>query len=322
MSEKTDSQELISALRNLAMELGRTPRRAEFELAIKGGKYRLEKYFGGYVALLEAAGLQPASEKPRKIDESIFYKNIETFLEENSKKQESEAPKPLEKYPTLAVISDIHWPFDSSKVIQKFIEYVRKNQPEYVVINGDAWDMYSHSKYPRSHNVFTPREEEALSRKKNEEFWAEIKKVSPESKCIQTLGNHEVRVMKRVLESYPEAEDWLQERMEKMFTFEGVKTIFDPREEVIIGDIHIFHGYRSKLGAHRDYVLGNCINGHTHKGGVVWRTVGGRLIFEANSGMAGDPTAKGLTYTPQRITDWTPGFLAVTEYAPMFIPVF
>ena len=91
-------------------------------------------------------------------------------------------------------------------------------------------------------------------------------------------------------------------------------------EELIIGDIAVFHGYRSQLGAHRDYTLMNCINGHTHKGGAVFRQIRGSVIWELNSGLAGDPEAKGLTYRPQKITDWTPGFGEVDKKGPRFIP--
>jgi hypothetical protein len=45
------------------------------------------------------------------------------------------------------------------------------------------------------------------------------------------------------------------------------------------------------------------------------------VLFELNSGLAGDPEAKGLTYTPQKITVWTPGFGAINKYGPQFVSV-
>lgn len=276
--------------------------------------------FGNFSALLQAAGLETYDERRGKnrIDSSIFERDIEKHLEDY-KPREAMPDRP---WPSMAVISDIHWPFESSRVIERFLIYVAQYQPEWIIVNGDAWDMFSHSKYPRSHNLFTPRDEQRLARERNEKFWKDVQERSPNSKCYQLLGNHDVRPMKRILESYPEAEDWIAEKMKQLFTFSNVTTIHDPREELMVReDIAVFHGYRSQLGAHRDFTLLNCINGHTHKGGVVFRRIRGATLFEGNSGMAGDPEAKGLTYIPQKIVDWTPGFLVCDEWGPRFIPV-
>ena len=312
--------ELICALKDMALTMGRTPTQDEFCMSRKGGHYQTRK-FGGFSVLCQAAGLTPniQGNSGKKIDRSIFERNIESHMEAYRGTEPLKISR--DPYPSIAVISDIHWPFASEAVVNTFHEFVRLHQPEYVVLNGDAWDMYSHSKFPRSHNIFTPREEQALCVAANTEFWAKIKKNTPNAICIQMLGNHDVRPMKRIMESYPEAEDWIIEKLQSLFTFEGVRTVFDPREEVILGDIAIFHGYRTGIGAHRDFTLMSCINGHTHKGGAVFRNIRGHVLWELNSGYAGDPLAKGLTYTPQKIIDWTPGFGAVDHWGPRFIPV-
>jgi len=314
-----DQHDLLVRLKELASILGRTPSRDQFCKEVKNGKVLINKHFRSWALFIQASGLEPLS-KPRRINNDVFKVAIEPHLEAYNKLKE---PIPgLKANPTYAVISDIHWPFSNQAVIEAFIAYVASNKPDWVIINGDAWDMYSHSKYPRSHNVFTPKEEQSLARTANEEFWARIKKASPNSKCIQMLGNHDIRPLKRVLETYPEAEDWIKEKLEQMFTFEGVKTYFDAREELQIAEnILVFHGYRTQLGSHRDYTLFSCINGHTHVGGVVYRKIRGTTLFEANSGVAGDPQSKGLSYTPQKITHWTPGFLIGNQYGPQFIPV-
>lgn len=314
---KIESHDLVAAIKDIAIELGYTPSRSQFEFKVKGGKYQLEKQFGTYTALIQAAGLEPKSSlRPSNIDNTVFEKDLAAHLEKYKPK---EAPTSL-VFPTMAVISDIHWPFECARVIEKFLKYVEEFKPAYVLINGDAWDFYSHSRYPRSHNIFTPREEQRLSRERNEQFWKDVKARSPGSKCIQMLGNHCIRPLKRVLESYPAAEDWIEEKLKELFTYDGVETIYDPRQELDIDGILIFHGYRSKLGDHRNYTLRSCVNGHTHRGGVVWRNVRGEILFEANSGVAGEPESKGLSYTSQKVNDWTPGFLGVDEWGPRFIP--
>jgi hypothetical protein len=313
-----DIHDLVAEVKRLAIELGHTPTRREFEVAVKGGTYKLAK-IGGYTPLLQAAGLDTydARRSAKPISSIVFERPIERHLEDYKPRE----AKPREPYPRLASISDTHFPFINRRVLEAYYRYIEKEQPEYAILNGDAWDMYSHGKFPRSHNAFTPREEQALSRKMNEEHWVEVKKASPNVKCYQLIGNHDARPMKRILDAYPEAEDWVSEKLKQLFTYDGVTTIYDPREELILGSVAIFHGYRSKLGDHRDYTLMNTVNGHTHSGGVVWRKLRNEMIFELNSGLAGDAEAKGLTYTPQKITHWTTGFGAISEYGPMFVPV-
>jgi predicted phosphodiesterase len=315
-----DQHQTLCALKTLALELGRTPTRYEFETRFAGGKYALERHFRTFAALLQAAGMETYRERQNKdkIGNEVFERSIERVIQDY---QPRELPKPS-LWPKLLVISDIHWPFSHKKVIERFYDRVAEFQPEIVVLNGDAWDMYSHSKFARSHNQFTPREEHSLARSENENFWSSVQRLAPNVKCFQLLGNHDVRPLKRVLEAYPEAEDWVEKGLREAFTFTGVETFYDPRQELFLGeDIAVFHGYRSGLGAHRDFTLMNCINGHTHLGGVSFRQIQGRTLWELNSGLAGDPEAKGLTYTPQRITKWTLGFGEVDHLGPRFIPL-
>lgn len=315
---KIESHEIISAIKCLAIELGHTPGVHEFAKYSKISERYIYSAFGSWTVALQACGLDPVKVSKKKIDNSIFNTSIERHLESYTPKCIVTERKP---YPKIASISDIHWPFHSKKVIDAFLAYIVVFQPEWIVLNGDAWDMYSHAKFPRSHNVFTPREERNLSRSSNEQFWLDVKQRCPQAKCVQMLGNHDVRPLKRMMEIYPSAEDWIKKAIHEEFTFDGVQTIFDPREELIIGNIAIFHGHRSQLGSHRDYTHMNCMNGHTHRGGAVFKQIRGEVIWELNSGLAGDPEAKGLTYTAQKITEWTQGFSSVDEYGPRFIAV-
>ena len=317
-----DQHELIIILKNHAIELGRTPAAYEFYSKVRGGKGAVQRTFGTYTAMVLAAGLEPKSHSTKPIiDNKIFNKDVEKHLTDYEPK-ELIAPTKIEPWPEAAFISDVHWPFVNQLVLDKFYEYLSDAKPKFVILNGDAWDMYSHTKFPRSHNIFTPREEQALARKGNEEFWIEVKKRAPGARCVQMLGNHDIRPLKRTMEVYPEAEDWMMSFFKTLFTFDGVETIFDVREELFLtSNVIVFHGYRGKLGDHRDYTHYCCVNGHSHVGGVVFRQIRGNNLFELNSGYAGDPFARGLTYTPQKITHWTSGFAAITKYGPQFIPV-
>lgn len=314
-----NEHDLVKALKELTAELGRTPTRAEFESRGTGGKYWIEKLFRNYAVLKQAAGLVEDKDAPkeRRIDSSVFLKPIQEHIEAHT-------PSPFiprGPYPTAAIISDLHWPFHCQRVVDAFLKRIKITQPEWVILNGDAWDMYSHGHFPRSHMIFTPQDEENLCSKLNKEFWENVRKVCPNAKCVQLFGNHDLRPMRKVLTVYPEAATWIEDKIKSLFTFDGVLLVEDARQELMLADdLAVFHGYRSQLGAHRDYTLMNCINGHSHTGGVVFRMIRGAVIWELNSGYAADPSAKGLTYTPQKITHWTPGFAELDALGPRFIP--
>lgn len=317
---KVDQHDIINKLKEMASELGRTPTWIEVTTTIS--KHQIYKYFGGYSILIHAAGLEPVKvSKNKAINNSIFLKSVEDQVETYEPRDNIQPFVIQKKDAKFACISDLHFPWVNKKVLEVFYDFIKDHQPDYVIINGDAWDMYAHSKYPRSMNIYTPREEQALARKMNEEFWQKVQIICPKAQCFQLLGNHDIRSLKRTLEHYPEAEDWITEKLKELFTFKNVTTIHDHRQELQINEDLIFHGYRSKLGDHRDYTLMNCHNGHTHVGGTVFRRIKGKTLFECNSGVAGDLEAKALSYSSQKATHQTPGFSFRDKYGPRFIAV-
>jgi hypothetical protein len=315
---KIEAHELILKLKDMAIELGRTPHRDEFIKQIVNGKRAVTDCFGSYAALVIASGLQGT--RTKKVDNSIFEFKIERHLEQYREKPQYEPVLQRKKYPKIAVLGDIHEPFSHEKLKADFVSFVGLQQPDYVIQVGDSFDAYAHAKFPRSHNVFTPKEEEQIARKNMEILWSEIHRVSPNSKCVMLLGNHCIRSLKRVLESVPSIEHWAAAYLKDLMTFDGVETIYDPTQEYFIEDIAFLHGYRSQIGEHRDYMLMNAVCGHIHLGGVSYRHIQGKTLWELNAGLAGDPLAKGLSYRPQKIFKWTLGWGFIDQWGPRFIP--
>jgi hypothetical protein len=223
------------------------------------------------------------------------------------------------------VFGDIHFPFHHKQLLALALYLCIKRRPKYIVQVGDMFDYYSASKFSRSYNLFTPIEEVNLSRGYSERFWAILNKYCPDAEKFQLLGNHCVRPHRRIMEKAPEFEHFLVERINELYTFPGVKTIYDSREEFQIDDIWYQHGHRMQLGAHATFNLQNTVVGHTHRGGTVYLPIDGHLnrqIFEANAGYLGDPLSPGLSYTAQkRATRWTHGVLYIEPLAPVFVPL-
>jgi predicted phosphodiesterase len=315
-----DKHDLVSSLKELALELGRTPTRAEFEAKTRGGKHHLEKQFGTFSLLVQAAGLVSAKEKQRRIDNSIFERDLADHLDAYTPKASTLAqPEP---YQRTLFIGDTHFPFVDERTLERIVRFAEREQPEVVAQLGDLYDAYAAAKFPRSLNVFTPRQEQDIARKGAETMWSEIRRACPKARLVQCRGNHDDRPLKRVLESYPEAEDWVVQMVRKLMTFDGVETLEDSRQELILpGNVMAHHGYMGRPGAHRDHNVGyNFVFGHTHTGHVVYRQIQGQVRWEMNVGYVGNPDAKGLSYTPQRAVGWTPGWGFLDEYGPRFVP--
>lgn len=313
-----DKHDLIAKLKDLAIELDRTPTRAEFCANVVGGEYRLAREFRTYALMLQAAGMETYSERrsKAKLTDSIFNKNIE----EHIMNYEPKAVPDKNPWPKVAILGDLHEPFGHDGVKAEFKLYCERTQPDYIVQVGDPVDFYSHSKFPRSHNIFTPKEEERLARNRLEELWSSLDAVVPKAKKIMLLGNHAVRPLKRVLESVPSLEHWAEKYLQEYLSFPSVTTIMDHREEFDINGVKFIHGFKSGVGSHRDFLMANVVLGHLHVGSVSFRNFRGQTFFELNAGLAGDPESKGLTYTSTKTTNWTLGYAAIDALGPRFIP--
>lgn len=308
------SHELVSALKQLSMQLGRTPNKHEFIEQTGFPNHLVDKYT--YTAIQQMAGITPLrSQKKYKPGNEVFNRDLSTVLDEYIPREPISQPV----WPKILILGDIHFPFHSKRALEKVYEFCREFQPEHIVQMGDLFDFLAHSKYPRSINNYSPQEEESIARESAEEMWKTLKSISPDAKCYQLVGNHDLRPLKRVLESAPQVEHWVQDYWSKLISFEGVETIYDGREELEIAGILFTHGFLGKEGAHRDYYLKNVVIGHLHKLWVQYRRIHGGQTFELCCGFLGEPESKALTYNNSKLANYQLGFACVDKYGPRAI---
>ena len=318
-----DQHELLTKVKDLALELGRTPTRAEFSAQVRGGSYQIEKLFRNYSLLLQAAGLETYQERQFKqkqtfTRESVFGADISEAIAAHTPR---EVQSHSESFEPILAIGDTHFPFAHQKTLEKVYRFAEKHQPKHIVQLGDLMDQFSHSRFPASRNYYKPDEEMALARSQAETFWKEIQKAAPKAKCYQIMGNHDVRALKLILNAAPTLESVISKYIETLYHFEGVQTVTDYREELIIQGVMFHHGYMGRHGQQRDFVLNNLVSGHTHRGAVVYRALKDRTIWHLDAGYLGDAESKALSYTAQKVTGWTLGWGFVDEYGPRFIPM-
>lgn len=311
-----DAHDLVALVKQLNQDLGRKPNLNQF-LAAGGKDLQMRKMFGSYSNLIKAAGLQPyrdddaAPNIPQLPDEPL-REQIETHIPREFKTKKENR--------TILVIGDTHFPFVHTECLQAIFDFNKEHKPDYIVQVGDLYDLYAHSKFPRSLNTHTPQEEERLAREGAENMWVQLILDNSKAKCFQLLGNHDARPVKRVLELAAGFEHVIKKHYTEMMQFDGVETIDDYRQELIIDNIIFHHGYRSQLGSHRDFVRQNFVCGHSHKGGVVFRKMREETIWELNAGFVGDADSKALSYTAQKMNDQTLGWGYIDEHGPRFIP--
>lgn len=307
----------------MADEIGRTPSKMEY-VGAGNSETQMRRAFGTYTEFLKAAGLEPLTPSTKKIDNSIFNVDIEKHLNQYTKKDSPKPKEKQEKFKRVLFIPDFHAPWGDMNVIDAACKFAKINKPDYIVQLGDLYDFISHSRFPTSKNIYTPRDEQKAARSQAEDMWKRLTAASPDSKKYQLWGNHSDRPLKRILETYPEAEDWVKKMVTELMTFDGVETVDDSRTELILpGNVMVLHGYLSRPGSHRDYNIGfNVVHGHLHTAHVLYKKLMGKIVFEMNCGIAADIGSKAFTYTPQKSTAWSSGFGWLDENGPRFIPAF
>jgi len=220
----------------------------------------------------------------------------------------------------FVILGDIHAPFHSKWALGRALDFIKETKPKNIIQIGDAYDFYSLSRFPRTQFI-TPIDEITEARVTLEEMWAYIRRVSPKSRCVQMIGNHEQRLQKKLMADLPELIGIA--KYEHLFQFKGVKTHLDAREMVIIDGVAFNHGFYSTNSAGRIARENgiNTVTGHTHTGGLKMVPTRNHPLWELNAGYLGDPGSKVMTYTRSKWTDWTLGFGIIDELGPRFVPL-
>jgi len=221
----------------------------------------------------------------------------------------------------VIILPDLHFPYHSKPALTEVLGVIKRDASEisHIVQIGDLFDFFSLSRFPRSHDYATPIDEVTLAHECATEMWNYIRMIAPKAKCIQLLGNHDVRLKLRIKEKIPEILEIV--KFDHLWQFKGVKTIMNEREEYVMGGVAYMHGYYTKLGRHCVENQMNTVVGHSHRGGCFFTQVQNRPLWELNSGYLANPTSKVMSYMRQRWIPWTLGYGVIDELGPRFVPI-
>lgn len=213
-------------------------------------------------------------------------------------------------------VPDLHSPYSDLEALSSTYLQIEKEKPDTILQLGDSLDLYSFSKFPRSHNLLTPRQELEQGFELVRDMWKIINRIAPKAIKYQLLGNHEERLPKRVLERLPEAETLF--RLKEVMSFPGVQTI--TTEELEIDGVLYIHGFMTRPYAHMRYFLKSVVLGHTHQAWVLYEKVHRKTLFEMTCGYLADDSQIPLQYTASKINKWSKGCGIIDSGVPRFVP--
>lgn len=223
---------------------------------------------------------------------------------------------------TALIIGDVHAPYTDTAALKQIIVQAGRLKPTFIVQMGDLYDQYAFSKYPKSPNHDTPVKESERGRLLAEWMWASLRKAAPKAKCYQLLGNHDVRMSKRIAEKVPELNGMIGQYALEPFLFDGVETSGSDRdalELVINGAPVVFHhGWLSKPGDHAKYFARNTVIGHSHSPHTLFHRHHRGAIWELNAGYVGNPDSHVFKYgSPMH--KWTRAYATIDKHGPRVV---
>lgn len=238
------------------------------------------------------------------------YKRFKNRLDKKNYVKEGKSLKA--KNSKVFIISDTHFPFHSPEGYDKMMELIRQEKPTHVIQIGDLLDQYVFSKYTRSLEI-TPKEEIEDGLAYATTMWKDIQKMVPKAKCFQILGNHDVRMAKRISEKLPELAGFVTH--EDLYKFKNVEVMKSDREFIEIDGVVYVHGWLSKSIDHAKHFNKPCVHGHRHR--MTIETDG--KLWSMDVGFLANENSLPLQYTQSKITKWTMGCGVVENGKPKLI---
>lgn len=174
---------------------------------------------------------------------------------------------------------------------------IKELKPDAVVQIGDLLDQYVFSKYSKNPKI-TPEQDILSGLKLAKKMWEDIQKLVPKAKCYQILGNHDMRMAKRISEKIPEIASVFGHSV--MYTFPKVKTLQSDRDFLTLDGVVYCHGWLSKSIDHAKYFNKPAVHGHRHRPAI---EVDGPL-WSMDVGFMADESSLPLSYTTSKYSRW------------------
>lgn|ERR1035437_123435 len=195
------------------------------------------------------------------------------------------------------IISDLHFPYHNKKAYNKMMKLIRKHKPTHVVQIGDCLDQYVFSKYARSMRI-SPEHDISQGIALMQGMWKEIKRMLPRAKCYQLMGNHDVRLSKRIAELLPELTEFFNHR--DLYKLSGVTVLDSDKDFLEIEGVIYVHGYLTKSIDHAKHFNKPTVHGHRHQPMIDTHD----RLWSMDVGFLADIGQLPLQYTQSKVVKW------------------
>ena len=187
--------------------------------------------------------------------------------------------------------NDFHFPNHDTTVLALFLIFLRDYQPDILVINGDLIDCYELSEFKKSAWLQHPIEKEF---ELAEKFFKKVKEFCPKTRIIYIFGNHEKRLAKYISNNAEKMARLKGMTLESIMGLDdyGIDYLPCPLEMSKFTHNYIdlgglLYGHFDKVSMHSAYTAKNLmdtlgrsfIQGHTHRGGVYYKTQGEKVLI-------------------------------------------
>jgi predicted phosphodiesterase len=225
----------------------------------------------------------------------------------------------MAKYKVVA-LGDVHSPWNSKEAMSFIFDNIQKIKPDIICQLGDILDLVSFSTFPKKPlHKMSARDELTEGIAIAGEMWDVLRKKCPKAKMIQILGNHCVRLNKRILEKMPELHGLVD--VGNLLSFPGVETVKDYSDFIVIDNVAYHHGWKSKPMEHARQFEMSAVFGHTHRAWIQWEPINGKLCFDMSVGYLADPQNNALQYRETKIHKWVHGIGVIDKGIPSYIPI-
>ncbi len=195
------------------------------------------------------------------------------------------------------IIGDCHFPYANFEALKKVYKIIEVEKPDVIIQIGDLLDQYVFSNFPKKSSI-TPDNDVTRGLGCAQRFWQRIKFIAPRAKLIQVLGNHDVRMGKRIAEKLPQLEDFYSHK--QIYKFDGVKVLKSDRDYFKYDGVVYCHGWLSNSIAHAKYFNQPTVHGHRHRPTI--ETDGN--IWSMDVGHVANEKSIPLSYTASKYTKW------------------
>jgi predicted phosphodiesterase len=145
----------------------------------------------------------------------------------------------------VGVINDIHIPYHDLEALTACLLYLKEQEIDCLLINGDLVDFYQMSRFlkdPRARNTAGELED-------TKQFFASVRNLFPKARIIFKLGNHDERFEHYLLHKAPELLDIEAISLESLLECEkyGVEVVGSKRPIYLAG-LTVLHGHEYQSG--------------------------------------------------------------------------